>query len=465
MFEVAATTILYSNNQATSPTLLANFSHARRDFLIPFKEGLTSQIYRLRVEDTNDGNDEGNEEVQQQYCIKRVLEEDEVPPHSIRREMMCYRFINEERSKWESDDIPIITLLAAIRDESDPFSVMVDLFMPLYPCTLEDLMNEPLMQINVDEGQQLRQHSNIEEQRPALLLAERVHATSLHTFIKSTTHALFSALFFLHKHGIAHRDIKPSNILIDSETLSIVLIDFGTCYLTSYREGDDGLGGMTSEVGTGSYRAPECLFSPLNGYDVYKVDIWQAGVTLAQFFLPLKKVSLTAKPRGLRGQVYEEENQADDRQDWEKALWADDAGLSWSKLEVVWNNDRGERQAEEDNDEEEEEETLTGWKRETLFDASRGDLGLANTIFELLGLPQSSKEWSEADYFQPSLSRMPFARRPPAPGGLHQRLSSNHFPSSLVSIIDVLNQCINLSSSLRIDANEALQQLEQASVH
>jgi len=393
------------------------------------------------------------------------MEEDEMPPHSIRREMMCYRIINEERKH----ETPIITLLAAFRDESDPFSVAIDLIMPLYSCTLEELMDEPLMQFNIGD---LDQKVTIaSEQRPAFLLARKIQSFSLHSYLHSTCQAVFSALSFLHSHSIAHRDIKPSNILVNAGTLSIVLIDFGTCYLKSYREGDDGLGGMTSEVGTGAYRAPESLFSPLNGYNVFKLDIWQAGVTLIQFFLPLKKVEVAMAREERQIEIVKEDSDSiDDRPEWEKALWADDAGLSWSKLEDVWNSDKSKGELKngfydneyDDDDDDEKEESMSGWKRETLFDATRGDLGLANSMFDLKGLPQNTSDWTEAEHFQPSLSRMPFTRRPPAIGGIQQRLSRNGMPPTIFPIIDILDQCIQLSSSKRISADEAVEQLQRA---
>jgi serine/threonine protein kinase len=199
---------------------------------------------------------------------------------------------------------------------------------------------------------------------------------------------------------------------------------------------------VTSEVGTGAYRAPECLFSPLKGYSADKVDIWQAGSTLVQFFMPLRRVQVTKQKA---------ERANDDRQEWEKALWADDGGLSWSQLEVS-------KAAHVEEEEEEKESSDSGWKRETLFEASRGDIGLANSIFELRGLPSSTLEWPEAEHFQPSLQRMPFPRRPAAPGGLRHRLIPD-IPPSLSPIVGMLDQCIQLSSSKRLSADDIIKQL------
>jgi serine/threonine protein kinase len=461
----AATTILYSNLDI-SPALVARFGAARTGALSHLTRGLTSHVYRLPIKGNHGGDDEDDKGRDEQgYCLKRVLEDDEMPPHSIRREMMCYRAINEEKRRLNVSSVPIITLLAAFRDESDPFSVEVDLIMPLYPCTLDELMDEPSLQVT--ELDPMHSISKT-DQRPARLLAYRIQTLgTLAAFIQSCAQDLFSALSFLHNLKIAHRDIKPSNILIDPKYLSLVLIDFGTCYLHSYEAGDDGRGGLTSEVGTGAYRAPESLFSPLDGYDVYKLDVWQAGVTLLQFFLPLRKVEeRKTKEEQVCGayddSIGEDGDDTDDRQEWEKALWADDAGLSWSNLEQVWNADRGNKEQARcdlgvNDDGDEQEGTASGWKRETLFNATRGDLGLANDFFDLLGLPKSTQDWPEAEHFQPTLDRMPFPRRAALAGGVHKRLAATS-PNAIVS---VLEQCIRLSASRRISADEALEQLRQ----
>lgn len=440
----AAAALVYCKPGLDAP-LIVRFARQRRlhstsrCHLVPFARGLTSVVYRIAADDdtaagsTGDGVD---------YCLKRVAEEDEMAPHSVEREIQCYQLINDEQQQRRrkgggSIDVPIASLLAAFRDESDPFSVEIDLIMPFYPCTLEEVMDEPLLHF---PSVHFEEDTHARSERPSHLLARQIASQSFASFVHSSTRCLFSALSFLHSCQIAHRDVKPSNILVDPKTLSILLIDFGICYLPSYAPGDDRKGGITSEVGTGAYRAPECLFSPLNGYSADKVDVWQAGVTLIQFLLPLRRVQVTKQ---------KEKVVNDDRQEWEKALWADDDGLSWSQLEAS-------KAAEVE--EEEAESSDSGWKRETLFDANRGDLGLANSIFELRGLPSSTSEWPEAEHFQPSLQRMPFPRRPAAPGGLRHRLTRD-IPPSLSPIIDILDQCIQLSSSRRLSADDIIKQL------
>lgn len=448
----AKSTLLYAKDGLDS-CLILHLNNATKQInpSSPCARGLTSLIYRVPEDDKQV---QGRQVEKQEYCFKRVLEEDQVAPHSVQREIVCYQLINKVKAEGQHGNIAIATLLAAFRNESDSFSATIDLAMPFYPCTLEDVTNESSIQFSPSGVE------NVDiSTRPSLIIAEQIKSQSLESFIHSTARDLFSALAFLHDNQIAHRDVKPSNILIDYKTLSIVLIDFGTSYLPSFTPGDDGKGGMTSQVGTGSYRAPESLFCPLNGYIAEKVDIWQAGATLVQFFLSLRKVQVK-KPL-VKKEKLQELAEQDDRPDWEKALWADDAGQSWSQLDTEWSSDQGHQLFYHGQDAEKQEiveETLSGWKRTTLFDSSRGDIGLANSIFQLKGLPESTTEWPEAEYFQPSLARMPFPHRPAAPGGLVSRLMNN-IPSSMASIIDILDQCIQLSSSKRISAQEASKQL------
>ncbi|MCO5566229.1 hypothetical protein L7F22_019905 [Adiantum nelumboides] len=450
-----------------NPSIVGQLIHARRDIHISQARGLCSRVYRIPS-----GLIRNTEQGEEQLCIKRVDEDDQYAPHAVAREVLAYSLIgNVDRTKGGEF---IMNLLAAFKDESDDFSTLYDLAMPWYPCTLQDLLDEPHFQINRStNGSGAGPTRADDEPRPALQIAKSVIDPI--AFIRTVTFQLFSALSFLHANGIAHRDVKPTNILLKTDgTNDIQLIDFGTCFLSHnrYIPGDDGKGGLASEVGTGAYRAPECLLSPLNGYDPYKVDVWQAGVTLAEFFLPLQsKVSKEDHQNEYHSDEEDVAKNSDSHLEWERALWSKDHGQGWTDLHDRFENIQGHSDdffSVIDNRQPklQQQEGQSSHTRQTLFEGSRGDLGLANSIFDILGLPngdaQGEAEWPEAVHFQPSLARLPFKRRLPRDGGLKGYLSefvSEESGKKLNDALDVLQESIQLSANRRIDASKAIEQL------
>jgi calcium-dependent protein kinase len=45
---------------------------------------------------------------------------------------------------------------------------------------------------------------------------------------KSIIKQILSAINYMHKQNVCHRDIKPENILVDPESKTLKIIDFGT---------------------------------------------------------------------------------------------------------------------------------------------------------------------------------------------------------------------------------------------
>ncbi|PWN38533.1 kinase-like protein [Meira miltonrushii] len=451
-------------HSSTHTSIIEQLLNARHDIHISQARGLCSRVYKIPsgLIRRNTQQDE------QQLCIKRVDEDDQYAPHAVAREVLAYSIIGSA-SRTEGADC-IMNLVAAFKDESDDFTTLYDLVMPWYPCTLQDLLDEPHFQISQTANGSSSEAD--EEQRPALQIAKSIIDPV--AFIQKVTSQLFSALCFLHANGIAHRDVKPTNILLKTVgTNDIQLIDFGTCFLSQnrYTPGDDGKGGLASEVGTSAYRAPECLLSPLNGYDPYKVDIWQAGVTLAEFFLPLKDLN-EEKEEALSE---EEDNisRPDERLDWERALWSKDDGKGWTDLHERFDKIQGHSEdffsvIDDPQPKVQKQQNQSSFTRQTLFEGSRGDLGLANSIFDILGLPngdaQGEAEWPEAVHFQPSLSRLPFKRRLPREGGLKGYLTdfvSEEIAKPLSRVLGVLQESIRLSARSRIDAAKAVEQLSK----
>lgn len=80
---------------------------------------------------------------------------------------------------------------------------------------------------------------------------------------------LLRALEFSHSHGIMHRDVKPHNVMIDPQTRSLRLIDWGLAEF--YHPGVP----YNVRVASRYYKGPELLVDLLE-YD-YSLDMWSLG--------------------------------------------------------------------------------------------------------------------------------------------------------------------------------------------
>ncbi|SNX83636.1 related to SGV1 - Cyclin-dependent protein kinase [Melanopsichium pennsylvanicum] len=419
--------------------------------LIPHSNGLTSTVYRrmLNLSATwpltptctptpsnpfaplNSANNAAHA-VQGWICIKRSDPDQQPRPHSISREIALLQKLPQHDN--------LVRLYSAIYDTTHPFASTIDLVMPLYAATLEQVLQEPTLyppSIPLPLFQS--------EPRPALSISHLWNNdTGFADFVQSTATQLLSGLAFLHANKVAHRDIKPCNILFATQG-TLKLIDLGTAYTTlplldplsskpKYLtpELDDAQGNepsMVCQVGTGGFRAIELLFAPTRGYDAYKVDVWSAGVVLAHFFTCLVPICAfkSSSSNHSRGQenvmpnldvdsnVYDASGSKDERREWQRAF--DD-----SKPLELSDDDQDDLYWEEEEEEEESSDRAlqldgftslskseSGYIRAPLFESDKGDISLAASIFGLLGLPNSVFDWPEAEYFQPSLHRLPFA--------------------------------------------------------
>lgn len=89
---------------------------------------------------------------------------------------------------------------------------------------------------------------------------------------------LVSAVSYLHSRGIVHRDLKPENVLIDVETRTLKIIDFGLTGIVRKQSV------MRTSCGSSYYSAPEVTYGNGEGYDGIKADAWSLGV-LSYIFL------------------------------------------------------------------------------------------------------------------------------------------------------------------------------------
>jgi serine/threonine protein kinase len=88
------------------------------------------------------------------------------------------------------------------------------------------------------------------------------------------------ALAYAHSKGILHRDIKPTNVMVEAETNSVRLVDFGIAKVFAQDDAKHIPLTRTSEVvGTSLYMSPEQCFG--HAVDA-RTDIYQLGCLLYQ---------------------------------------------------------------------------------------------------------------------------------------------------------------------------------------
>ncbi|KAL0575784.1 hypothetical protein V5O48_006181 [Marasmius crinis-equi] len=224
----------------------------------------------------------------------------------------------------------IITILDVFNDTNES---ALSIWMPFIPFSLSQLLDSPSLSSPSSSSS-----SSSHEQ------------TRFQIICTSITHQLFSALTYLHEsQKIAHRDIKPTNVLLTKEGC-VQLIDFGITWREDETEEDkkgdlwpefrgEGKGkGMYFEVSTGPYRAPELLFGT-RSYNAFAIDRWSLGCVLAEFFTPLAPSSSNSNSD-------------------------DDSFFSSSSSNSHY--------------------------RTPLFDGTRGEIGLAWSIFKILGTPNET---------------------------------------------------------------------------
>jgi len=85
------------------------------------------------------------------------------------------------------------------------------------------------------------------------------------------------AISYCHQRQICHRDIKPQNLLVDPDSHTVKLCDFGSAKKLNGNEPN------VSYISSRYYRAPELIFES----QFYKtsIDLWSLGCVVAELFL------------------------------------------------------------------------------------------------------------------------------------------------------------------------------------
>ncbi len=92
--------------------------------------------------------------------------------------------------------------------------------------------------------------------------------------IKLYSYQLLRSIAYIHGIGICHRDIKPPNILVDIETHTLKLCDFGSAKKLNPNEPN------VSYICSRHYRAPELIFGATQY--TFSIDVWSVGKIISQ---------------------------------------------------------------------------------------------------------------------------------------------------------------------------------------
>ncbi|KAI0347611.1 kinase-like protein [Trametopsis cervina] len=269
------------------------------------------------------------------------LPEHSKQPHDIVKELKLISSVSH------------VNLIDVLGDLYESSTGSLHFWMPFIPYSLTDFLNSV----------SFSPYNNITELDEGFISLSR-------SFIFQIT----SALQYLHHKSIAHRDVKPRNILISNDG-TVKLIDLGIAWDKKISPSEEALwpeppNHLCSHICSGPYRAPETIFGA-EDYDPYAVDIWSLGATVAEFFTPIRFIA-------------DDDDRSEESDDGSEAPeQRPDQPLPRIINQPVSSWAHGE------------------WQRESLFNAERGSIGLAWSIFQIRGTPDRTT-WPGFDHLPDS---------------------------------------------------------------
>ena len=95
--------------------------------------------------------------------------------------------------------------------------------------------------------------------------------------VKLYAYQSFRALSYIHSLGYCHRDIKPQNLLVNPESHTLKICDFGSAKRLIRGEVN------VSYICSRYYRAPELIFGATDYTTA--IDVWSVGCVVAELLL------------------------------------------------------------------------------------------------------------------------------------------------------------------------------------
>ncbi|CAG7853763.1 SubName: Full=Related to CDC28-Cyclin-dependent protein kinase {ECO:0000313/EMBL:CCA68031.1} [Serendipita indica DSM 11827] len=279
-------------------------------------------------------------------------------PHNIRNEAAILSKLSHPN---------IVYLRSAFYDSEKE---LYELHLAMIELPLDTLLDHPYFSSHsLPDGL----HISTPNPFPAIL-PELLHSS----VVRSLAYQLISGTEYIHSLQVAHRDINPGNILLTTTGI-LKLVDFGVAWDPSIspfsivgeesvevEQSKESLDDMCAQIATGHYRAPELMYTPKH-YNACATDLWSLGITLSTLFTPL------------RLQTDEQEEEEDNATSSSET--SEDIPILKVEPYIFPRKPDGVP-------------PHATWRRDPIFDASRGEIALLWSIFKVLGTP-TKETWPD----------------------------------------------------------------------